>query len=52
MKNTTNSTLTAREQNHRMLDTIADAYMEEVKWLLQGFAAKSLNEEYRKSKKK
>lgn len=30
---------------------ISGAYMEEVKWLLQGFQAKSLNEEYKKGKK-
>lgn len=51
MKNT-ESTTTTRDMNHRLLDTISDAYMEEVRWLLQGFSAKSLNEEYRKNKKK
>ena len=52
MKKTTDSPQTTREQNHRLLDNISDAYMEEVRWLLQGFSAKSLNEEYRKNKQK
>ena len=52
MKQTTVSPMTARDFNHRLIDAISDAYMEEVKWLLQGFAAKSMNEEYRKTKKK
>lgn len=51
MKNTENTT-TTRDMNHRLLDTISDAYMEQVRWLLQGFSAKSLNEEYRKKNKK
>lgn len=50
MKKNTNTTAT-REQNHKLLDNISDAYMEEVRWLLQGFQAKSMNEEYRKNKK-
>jgi hypothetical protein len=47
---TQRSTLTARETNHKMLDQIDDAYMDTVRWLLQGFVAKTLNEEYRKNK--
>ena len=52
MKKIEPTTTTTRDTNHRLLDTISDAYMEEARWLLQGFSAKSLNEEYRKNKKK
>jgi hypothetical protein len=49
---TQRSTLTARETNHKMLDQIDDAYMDTVRWLLQGFVAKTLNEEHGKGKQK
>lgn len=43
--NETTAQLTDREWIHRLVDVIDDAYLDEVKWLVQPFAAKSLNEQ-------
>lgn len=40
-----------REEIHRMVDMVSPPYLDDLRWTLQQYAAKGMNEDYKRRKR-